>query len=259
MEKTKFKITRGKALQTIALIVGIIFIIYFLCIGFFTGHGTNFYYIWLIMGLILVIYAFCGYKGWIELLPILFRKIVTFCFIAGVLCFLFVEGLIISGFNAKGIAGLDYIIVLGAQLKPSGPSMVLKMRLDEAYDYLLENPNTKVIVSGGQGSNEPDTEAQGMFEYLLNLGIEADRIIKEDRSSNTIQNILYSSEFLDKETDKVGIVSNNFHIFRATSIAKANGYKHVYGIAAPSYVFLQPNNMFREFFGVVKDFLFGNM
>lgn len=258
-KKENSKKRRGKVLQTIALIIGIIFIVYFLCIEFFTGHGTNFYFIWLIMGVVLLVFSFTCRMGWIEQLPIWMRRGALICCAIGLFCFAFVEALIISGFNAKGVADLDYIIVLGAQLKPSGPSKVLKMRLDKAYDYLIENPDTKVIVSGGQGSNEPDTEAQGMFEYLLGLGIEESRIIKEDKSSNTIQNILYSSNFLNAETDSVGIVSNNFHIFRATRIAKANGYKKVYGIAAPSYIFLQPNNMFREFFGVVKDFMFGNM
>lgn len=258
-KKEKNKSRKEKMLQMSLMALGIVFIIYFLCIEFFTGHGTNFYYVWLIMGVVLVLVSFAFSLGWIGQLPIWIRRGTLICCLVGLFFFLFVEALIISGFNAKGTSDLDYIIVLGAQLKTTGPSKVLQMRLDTAYDYLLENPNTKVIVSGGQGSNEPDTEAQGMFEYLIGLGIQEERIIKEDRSRNTIQNILYSSEYLDRERDKVGIVSNNFHIFRATSIAKANGYKNICGIAAPSYAFLQPNNMFREFFGVVKDFLFGNM
>lgn len=257
--KEKNKSRREKMLHTILLALGIVFIIYFLCIEFFTGHGTNFYFIWLIMGVLLVVFSFAYAIGWIGQLPIWMRRGTLVCCVIGLFCFFFVEALIITGFSAKGVPELDYIIVLGAQLKTTGPSKVLQMRLDTAYDYLLENPNTKVIVSGGQGSNEPDTEAQGMFEYLTALGIQEERIIKEDRSRNTIQNILYSSKYLNKEEDKVGIVSNNFHIFRATSIAKANGYENICGIAAPSYTFLQPNNMLREFLGVVKDFLFGNM
>ncbi len=259
VETGRVKNRRGKIMQTVALILGIVFIIYFLCIEFFTGHGTNFYYIWLFLGMLLLGYWFAGYKNWIEMLPVWLRRGTLVCFVTGIFWFVIVEGLIISGFNEKGEERLDYIIVLGAQLKPTGPSKVLQMRLDTAYSYLIKNPNTRVIVSGGQGNNEPDTEAQGMYEYLVKLGVEEERIIKEDKSFNTLQNILYSSEFLDKENSTVGIVSNNFHIFRATGIARAKGYKRVCGIAAPSYAFLQPNNMLREFFGVVKDFLFGNM
>lgn len=238
---------------------GVLFIFYFLCIEFFTGHGTNFYFIWLFMGIVFFAWGFLGRKGVWLALPIWLRRGTGICFVIGMLCFVFVEGLIISRFWAKGEQELDYIIVLGAQLKPSGPSQVLRLRLDTAYDYLEANPDTQVIVSGGQGANEPDTEAQGMYDYLVERGIDPGRIIREDRSTSTTQNIAFSSEFLDKETDKIGIITNNFHVFRATHIAQAAGYKNVCGIAAPSYPFLQPNNMLREFFGVTKDYLFGNM
>lgn len=246
-------------METAALILGIIFILYFLCIEFFTGHGTNFYFIWLIMGVVLLGWTWGSKRGlWLHL-PIWLRRGTGICLVIGFVCVLFVEGLIVSTYFAKGKENLDYIIVLGAQLKPSGPSRVLQMRLDKAYDYLVENPETKVIVSGGRGQNEPDTEAQGMYDYLVKRGIASERIIREDQSKNTTQNIAFSSAFLNKETDHIGIVTNNFHVFRGVHIAVAAGYQNVCGIAAPSYAFLQPNNMLREFFGIVKDYLFGNM
>ena len=160
---------------------------------------------------------------------------------------------------AEGEGKLDYIIVLGAQMKSNGPSRVLKMRLDKAYNYLMENPDTVAIVSGGQGADEHVSEAQGMYDYLVGKGIAAERILLEGQSRNTSQNIDFSSAFLDKERDSVGIVTNNFHIFRATHIAKKNGYSHVCGIAAPSELLMQGNNMLREFMGVMKDFLAGNI
>jgi len=172
--------------------------------------------------------------------------------------FLFTEGCIISGFSKNTDKELNYIVVLGAQLKTTGPSRVLQYRLDTAYEYLTAHPDTKVIVSGGQGSNEPASEAQGMYDYLVKRGIEPDRIVLEDKSVNTEQNIRFSKEFLQADTDKVGIVSNNFHVFRAVKLAKAAGYRNVVGIAAPATAFYLPNNMLREFFGVAKDFLMGH-
>ena len=80
-------------------------------------------------------------------------------------------GMIAGDFSAKGNQNLDYIIVLGAQVREDGPSAVPKYRLDAAIDYLNENPNTVCIVSGGQGANEPFSEAKGMAEYLLDKGI----------------------------------------------------------------------------------------
>lgn len=109
--------------------------------------------------------------------------------------FLFTEGCIISGFSKNTDKELDYIVVLGAQLKTTGPSRVLQYRLDTAYEYLTAHPDTKVIVSGGQGSNEPASEAQGMCDYLVKRGIEPDRIILEDKSVNTEQNIRFSKVF----------------------------------------------------------------
>lgn len=246
-------------MASVCILTGIVFIAYFLCIELFTGHGTNFYFIWLFTGLVLVLYGFAERKGLLTGLPGWIRKGTGFLVLAGLIALIAVEGMIISGFFHKAEKGLDYIIVLGAQLKPEGPSRVLQLRLDAAYEYLTENADTVAIVSGGQGSNEPDTEAQGMHDYLVQKGIPSSRIIKEDRSVNTTQNIQFSSAFLDQEKDSVGIVTNTFHIFRAVQLAKAAGYKDVSGVVAPSNLFLQPNNMLREFFGVVKDFLAGNL
>ncbi len=247
-------------MYVILFLVGIIFLVYFFCIAFLVGHGTNFYFVWLILGIGAIILSIVIKKGiWASHIPFWVRRIfVILVSLSGVL-FVIVEGCIISGFSQKGPEGLDYLVVLGAQMKVSGPSKALQYRLDEAIRYLEENPDTQVIVSGGQGADEHISEAQGMYDYLVEKGIDSSRIIKEDQSRNTFQNLTFSAEFLDKETDSAGVVSNNFHVFRAVKIAKKAGYQNVYGIAAKGEPFLQYNNMMREFFGVMKDFLFGNM
>lgn len=98
-----------------------------------------------------------------------------------------------------------------------------------------------------------------MYEYLVEKGIAPERIIKENLSRDTSENIENSCAYLDKENSRVGIVTNNFHVFRAVQIAKKKGISNIYGIAAPSYLPMLPNNMLREFFGVTKDFMLGNM
>ena len=247
-------------MQNVAIVVGLLCIVYFGAIHIIAIHGTNFYYIWLLMGLVLIAWGICMKRGiLIPLLPVWMRRACLVLFAFGCVLFVFVEGCIVSGFVAKAPAGLDYVIVLGAQMKAHGPSRVLKMRLDTAYDYLVENPDTNVIVSGGQGDDEHVSEAQGMYDYLVEKGIAPERIIREDQSRNTSQNIDFSSAYLNKEENSVGIVFNNFHIFRATHIAKKSGFKQVYGIAAPSELLMQGNNMLREFMGVMKDFLVGNI
>lgn len=247
-------------IENICLVIGILCLLYFLCIAFFVGHGTNFYFVWFLAG-IFFIGIYIGFLSGILpiALPKWLSRILIMLFSLAAAFFMFAEGCIISGFFEKGVDNLDYIIVLGAQMKIDGPSRILKMRLDSACEYLIKNEKTKVVVSGGQGRDEHISEAQGMYEYLIAKGIAKDRIIQEDQSKNTHQNLIYSSTFLDKEKDTVGIVSNDFHIFRAVKLAKRAGYTQVYGIAAKSDPFLEANNMVREFLGLTKDFLMGNL
>ena len=108
---------------------------------------------------------------------------------AGIAVAVILCGMILGDFSAKGSQKLDYIIVLGAQVRENGPSVVLKYRLDTAIMYLEENPDTICIVSGGQGKNEPFSEAHGMATYMVQNGVASDRILIEDQSTNTIENI----------------------------------------------------------------------
>ena len=177
----------------------------------------------------------------------------------GLSLFVFVEGCILSGIHAEGREDLDYIIVLGAMVKEDGPSSILAARLNCALRYLEENPDTIVIVSGGQGKDEPFSEAEGMRRYLAEHGVDEARILMEPDSFNTIQNIQNSMKLIEKENPSVGIVTSNFHVFRACRIAQKQGLEDVDGLAGyvvPAYM---PQNMFREFFGIVKDWLVGNM
>lgn len=244
----------------ILFLLGIVFLIYFLCIAFFVGHGTNFYFIWLILAVTAMVFAVLIKRGFfVTHFPLWIRRAFVILVCIGVVIFGIVEGFILSGFSMEGRPGADYVIVLGAQMKENGPSKALQYRLDEAIRYLNENPASKVIVSGGQGPDEHISEAQGMYDYLISRGIAGERIVREDSSVNTAQNLIFSAEYLDKEKDSVAVVTNNFHVFRAVKIAEKTGYRNVCGIAAKGEPFLQLNNMMREFFGVTKDFLSGNM
>ena len=244
--------------SNILFVLGIIMLVYCVCIAF-VGHGTYFFLVWLIGGAACMLLARLISKGVLQQLPGTVKWPITIIVIVGLCIFIFAEGCIISGFGYKGTSDLDYIVVLGAQMKTSGPSKALALRLDKAIDYLEKNENTIVIVSGGQGSDEPVSEAQGMTDYLLAAGIERDRIIQEDKSTNTYENLLFCSKLFDKKKVSIGVISNNFHVFRAVKIAKKMGYRQVYGIAAQSDSFLMVNNMLRESMSLVKDFVIGNL
>ena len=159
----------------------------------------------------------------------------------------------------SGEEDLDVLIVLGAQVTKTGPSRILYYRLETAYDYLTKNPRTVCIVSGGQGGNEPMPEGTAMKEYLVEKGIAAERIIAETESMNTTQNIKNCLALCKSESDRVGILTNDFHLFRGLSIAKKQGFRNLTGIAAPSNRVMLLHNVLRECVGILKDKLLGNM
>ncbi len=248
------------AVTLILLGLGILCILYCIGIGFFMGYGTRFFLVWGVIGFGLIGFGWViVHKRWLKRLPVWFKTIFLAGAGIGILIFLLIEGLILSQFHAKAPGGADYCVILGAQMKSHGPSDVLRRRLDTAIAYLEENPETVVIVSGGQGENEPVSEAEGMYEYLMQRGIASERILLEENSRNTRENLEYSSKLLDPVKDKVVLVTNNFHVFRATGIARKLGYENLSPLAADSYPFMVPNNMLREFLGVIKDFLVGNL
>lgn len=221
--------------------------------------GSRFYLIWGLGGLFFIGLALMvKFDLWSQF-PLLLRRIICGVLFIGILAFVVAEGCVFAHYRDQGRPDLDYIIVLGAQMKPAGPSVVLKFRLDAAYDYLIANEDTICVVSGGQGANEPCTEAQGMYDYLVERGISPERILMEDKSTDTSENIAFSAEVIGGTDKDVGIVTNNFHVFRGMMLARHAGFENACGISARSNIYFQPNNLVREFFGIMKDLVCGNL
>lgn len=172
--------------------------------------------------------------------------------------FIYVESLIIRCGMMAPEPDADYVIVLGAQVKGKAPSKILDLRIKTAAEYLKNNPDTKVIVSGGQGSGEEISEAECMKRRLIELGIEQSRIYKEDKSTNTQENLSYSLNISGRDK-KIVIVTCNFHMYRAQAIAKKLGAKEVSGSSSPSDAPLLINYYAREFFAVFKYMLSGQI
>lgn len=120
----------------------------------------------------------------------------------------------------------DAVIVLGKGLDGDKVPPNLAKRLDKAIEYHKKNPNALIIVSGGNVKNENLSEAQAMYDYLLSKGIPENIIIKEDKSTTTYENFVFSTEILKEklgENHAVAFVSNSFHIWRAERLAKSLG------------------------------------
>ena len=240
------------------LICGIASILYGVCIMMIRS-GTWFFAFWYALGAVLLCAAWAVHTGWWAALPAAVRRVsyaVMGILLAG---FLATQACVFKDFNDQADDGLDYLIVLGAQVREDGPSTVLQYRLDAAYDYLVRNDDTTCIVSGGQGLNEHTAEANVMASYLIDRGIDPSRIILEDQSLDTSQNIKFSSRLFDPETESVAIVTNNFHVFRGVALARKAGYAHVTGLSAYSNPLYLPNNLTRESLGIAKDFISGNL
>ena len=105
---------------------------------------------------------------------------------------------------------------------------------------------------------EDISEAQAMYDYLVQNGISKDRIIREDKSTNTEENFRFSESYIQNKSAKVGIVTNNFHIYRAKKLARAKGLENITGKPASRDNILFINYMVRESIGVIKDFICGN-
>lgn len=236
----------------------------FLCflycfIVFRIRSGSRFYLIWALGGFFFLgLAAMLHYALWSRF-PLPLRRGIVGLTAVGAVLFVVAEGCIFVHYRDKGRPDLDYIIVLGAQMKPGGPSAVLQFRLDAAYEYLIANEDTVCVVSGGQGANEPCSEAEGMYAYLVERGIAPERILMEDKSTDTSENIAFSAALIGGTDKDVGIVTNNFHVFRGVMLARHAGFEDACGISARSNIYFQPNNLVREFFGIMKDLVCGNI
>ena len=160
-------------------------------------------------------------------------------------------------------------------MKPWGPSILLQDRLDTALAYLEEHPGMTVVVSGGQGPDEPESEAKCMADYLTEHGVAGEQILLEDQSHNTLQNLIYTEQLLDEQgivtvdflTNEQGIdneedivvVSNGFHLARVRMLWGRvwDGGGELSTLAAPSSHGPSRLKMYiREPLALVKSFLF---
>ncbi len=179
------------------------------------------------------------------------KAVIPFLAVFG-LFFLAVQLRIFFGMIPCKEEGIPYLIVLGAQVRGTNPSGSLLRRVRRAGQYLLDNPGTKVIVSGGQGKGEAVTEAFAMEQLLAGQGISRERIFREDSSTTTEENLKFSAQYIGNLDGPVGIVTNNFHMYRACCYAKKLGYGKPEALPAGCHPLLFVNYMVREFFALCK-------
>lgn len=151
---------------------------------------------------------------------------------------------------------LDYVIVLGSGLIGDKVPPLLKSRLDkgiEIYSQQLSKGNhTKIVVSGGQGSDELVPEAVAMKKYLVSQGIPELDILVEDKSTTTYENMKFSKNIMNNISKNYSciFVSNNYHVFRASIYARKAGLK-ANGVGAPTAFYFLPSALIREYIAII--------
>ena len=154
-------------------------------------------------------------------------------------------------FHLKKKRDADYIIVLGAGIIGSRVTPLLAARIEKGIELLCYNPNAVLIMSGGQGSGEDIPESKAMADYALDKGVDVEKIILEQKSVSTQENLCFSRELMNKQKPQIIIVTTAYHVFRALILAKQQGIRCV-GYGAKTKWYFTLNAFIRAFVGYFK-------
>ena len=322
-------------LVAILSIMGVLSLVYFGIIVVYSGIETSMAWFWPALGIscFLLAEGLRFYQQNRRRVPLRIPvTIVTLC-ITGLVVFVGLQVLIFSGMIRTDPEHLDYLIVLGAKVREDDISASLKRRLDKAIFYAQEHPETKLVLSGGRGADEPTTEAMAMAEYLRYNGVAPEQMLLENYSTNTKENMLCSKTVIEyqRELEKemrrearrqeqirrmelerfirkleghaevlrstsqtvdfrlpkvpvrhiqlareetpammlpeilpdkpldIGVLTSNFHLYRAMRIGERCGLKELRGVSASADPVLFIHMCVRESFAILKDRFMGNM
>lgn len=215
------------------------------------GHDFIGYLLWL---LAVLIFAFPRLsKTW--------RSVLAALLVLGAAVFAVFEAPVISNAKTDADPQSDYLIVLGAGVNGSAPSLSMVNRLEAALDYLEAYPDAVAIVSGGQGAGEDVTEASAMHDWLIAHGVPESRIVQEEQSTSTRENLENSFAIIRSRGGDpargVAVVSSEYHLYRAKQMARALGAKPL-GVAAETTLpTMRANYFIREAFAAAYMQVFG--
>ena len=285
------RLERSKGMQVflwitfgILLLYAVFAFLYSTVVVYASGKATSFLWFWPLTCVLALLAAALLFFVLIGRLPRL--KMTAMC-LCGVfwLCmavFLTVEAVVFSAGRKAPAEDAEYVIVLGAQVRGEVPTLVLSARIRAAAEYLKEHPQAIAVASGGKGSGENISEAEAIRRGLVRLGIPKERVLLEDRSTSTAENLRFSAEVIQKyeremsgkeeETPLCGtnaspirfvsknvvLVTNDFHVFRAVKLAKNLGYTDISGLGATEFFAVTIQYYVREFFAITKEALSGN-
>ena len=224
------------------------------------GYTLSWVWLWILIGIFAYI-RFRMLKDRVDgcekiKIPIAVKVIYRIIFIAGLVLFIIVESKIIGAMEAEPTDNLEYVLVLGARVRGTTPSNPLRVRIEKAAEYADRNESTVIIASGGKGTNEDISEAECIRRELTEkYGVDNDRIILEDMSTDTEENLKNCLEIIGKADASVGIITNGFHELRAMMIAESVGYKNAHSVPAITLMPVGIHYVVREFFGMMEYYI----
>ncbi|MCL2294083.1 MAG: YdcF family protein [Spirochaetes bacterium] len=242
----------------ILMILGILMFFYFARILILTGRFDVFNFLASLTGFFMVILSFKlnSLIVFIKKCPKLIQYTLKVLFASFLISFVICQSLIIYGMRETPKPGADYIIILGCQVIGEYASVPLLSRGFTAIRYLYRNPETRVIVTGGQGPGGNISEAEALRRLLLENRIDRDRILMEDRSTNTMENLIFANELFNLLDKNIVIVTSDYHIFRALSIARRLNYQNVSGLPSRSRPRALPAFLLREYLAIIHNLIF---
>lgn len=244
------------------IIIGSIILIYAVICRILSPSNLNFTIPFILLGMCLILYHFVKVKFQEYNFYKRIKSYIKVVAAIVLVCFIVLEAAIIF-YPKHNKDEADYILVLGAGLSNGfNVSLTLKGRLDKALeDYDLSNKNSKIVVSGGQGSDERIAEAEAMKNYLLHKGVDESNIIMEDKSRNTFENFKFSKSKIEEDSNKdmkdinVKVVTTDFHALRSAMLAKRNGFENLTVDSSKTVNYLIPELYGREAAALVKSYI----
>lgn len=234
-------------------------LLYYFVIFIYLGPHTSIIWIWLVGALFFsvvgLVFLYFGRLP-LEYPPVLIALVLVVGLACSFVCF---EAALTVTANTTAPDGIECIIVLGASVKDEAPSKALAYRIEAARLYLERNPDTIAVLSGGMGEDESISEAECMRRELVRAGIGEERLILEDNSRDTAENIKNTLAIISDKYKSVGIVTSSFHLYRSIRLMQSQTDIEVVGISAPFPSPMLVHFAVREYVGMCHDTIRGNI
>ena len=190
-----------------------------------------------------------------KILRWLYRGIL--CGIALIALLVVVEsGCMLYAANQKPEPGAT-VVVLGCRVYGERASLSMRERLEAAYEYLMEHGDSVCVLSGGKGDGENITEAECMYRYLVDKGIAPERLYKEETSTTTRENLLFSKQLIEEHglNPVIAIATSDYHEYRAGLIAESLGLEYA-AVPGRTALWLFPTYYVRELYAILYEWVF---